>query len=75
MLSSGRLEVKNGEYVPVGNTITLRDYDRFFRYLKQINVWKLREESRDAKLLHMIGTRLIKPDTLSKETKPICFTL
>ena len=50
MLNSGRLEVKNGEYVPVGNTVNLEDYDRFVEDLKQFDVRELREESRDAKL-------------------------
>jgi len=71
MLNSGRLEVKNGEYVPVGNTITLKDYDRFVEDLKQFNVRELREESRDAKLLHMIGQRLKRHEIVSIENKDI----
>ncbi len=71
ILNSGRLEVKNGEYVPVGNTVSLEDYDRFVEDLNQFDVRELREESRDAKLLHMIGQRLKKHAIVTIENKDI----
>ena len=71
VLNSGQLEVKNGEYIPVGNSITLQDYDRFVEDLKQFDVRELREESRDAKLVHMIGQRLKKHAIVTIENKDI----
>jgi hypothetical protein len=71
ILNSGRLEIKNGEYVPVGNTVSLEDYDQFVEELNQFDVRELREESRDAKLLHMIGQRLKKHKIVTIENKDI----
>ncbi len=71
MLNSGRLEVKNGEYVPVGNTVSLEDYDRFVEDLNQFDVRELREESRDAKFIHMIGQRFVKHAIVTIENKDI----
>ncbi len=71
MLNSGRLVVKNGEYVPEGNAVTLEDYDRFVSDLNQFGVRELREESRDANLLYMIGQRLKKHAIVTIENDDI----
>ncbi len=71
ILNSGRLVIKNGEYVPEGNTVTLDDYKRFVADLKYFNVREIREESRDANLLHMIGQRLIKHDIVTIENDDV----
>ena len=71
MLNSGRLVIKNGEYIPEGNSSTLDDYNGFVDNLKQFDVREIREESRDAKLIHMIGQRLQKHSIVTIENDDI----
>lgn len=56
--NSGRLEVVNGVYKPVENSVKLKDYDDFVGYTKEFGVTALREEPFDCNLFTLLRQRL-----------------
>ena len=56
--NSGQLEVADGVYKPVGNSVTLKDYDNFVGYTKEFGVTALREEPFDCNLFTLLRQRL-----------------
>ena len=71
VLNTGRLEVVDGKYRPVGNKMTLQDHTEFSEYIKQFDVRELREESRDAKFLRILRQRVETHDVVTIENADI----
>ncbi len=58
VLNTGRLEVADGVYRPVGNAMTAEDHDRLVELLEEFEVTRIREESRDSDFLTLLRQRV-----------------
>jgi hypothetical protein len=58
VLNTGRLEVADGVYRPVGNAMTAEDHDRLEEVMKEFEVRAIREESRDSDLHTLLRQRV-----------------
>lgn len=58
ILNTGRLQVVDNEYRPVGNKVTLDDYKNFMDYIKQFAVTDLSENAFDSDLITRLRQRV-----------------
>ncbi|MFC1508981.1 DUF4838 domain-containing protein [Candidatus Omnitrophota bacterium] len=71
VLNSGRLEVQNGKYVPVDNTMTETDHDRLMEHVKQFGVTFFREEWGDSNFITILRQRVETHDVVTIENDDI----
>ena len=71
VLNTGRLEVVDGVYRPVGNEMTPEDYDRLVDLLAEFEVGNIREESRDADFRTLLRQRLERHAVVTLENQDV----
>jgi hypothetical protein len=75
ILNTGELEVDGDCYLPAGNSKTTRDWQQLDSTIKKFDVVELREESRDANLLHMLRQRVDTHHVVTIENSDICLQI
>ncbi|MFC1607980.1 DUF4838 domain-containing protein [Candidatus Latescibacterota bacterium] len=75
LFNSGKLVLKDGRYVPTGNTVTREEYDLYRRDMEKYGVEGLREEPFDCVYEDLLGEKLIEHETVSVENEDIRITV
>jgi hypothetical protein len=71
VLNTGRLEVADGVYQPVGNEVTSEDHDRLVDLLEEFGVGNIREESRDSDFRTMLRQRVERHAVITLENQDV----
>ena len=58
ILNAGTMQVVDSKYQPVGNKVTLKDYNDFMEYAGQFGIVNLSENSSDSELIHRLRQRV-----------------
>ena len=70
-LGSGRLEVVDGAYRPVGNRVTVDDFDRFAEYIKQFGVTYIGNTWSSHRLITSLRQRVETHEVVTIENEDI----